>query len=274
MKILRTLEEATGCAGCVLVPTMGALHEGHGVLIRRASEIARGRLVVASVFVNPTQFNDPSDLAKYPRTLDTDAVLAERAGAGVVFAPSDASVYPEGREVRVPALPEVATAPGLEDAWRPGHFAGVCQVVARFFEMLRPSAALFGEKDWQQLQVVRAMASRDFPGLEIVPVETVREQDGLAMSSRNARLGGVERARASAVSRALCEACAEKSVSGAEGRMRGVLEDAGLEVEYCVVRDGLSLMPLGAGASDGRALIAARCGGVRLIDNAPWRARG
>lgn len=255
------------------MPTMGALHAGHASLIRRAARLAGGREVVVSVFVNPTQFNDPADLAVYPRTLEADAALAERSGASAVFAPAVGVVYPADERVDVPALPEVATRPGLEDAWRPGHFAGVCQVVARFFEMVRPSAAVFGEKDWQQLQTVRAMSARSFVGLEIVAGETVREGDGLAMSSRNARLSASDRASAGAVSRALCESCAAAGVEEAEARMRRVLEGAGLEVEYAVVRDGETLLELGSGVREGRALIAARCGGVRLIDNAAWRAR-
>ncbi len=274
MRVATTEAEALDCAGCVLAPTMGALHAGHAALIRQAVTIARGRNVVVSVFVNPTQFNDPSDLARYPRNLEADIELAREAGASCVFAPSEEVVYPRTGPVEIPELPEVATAPGLEDRWRPGHFAGVAQVVARLFTLLGPSIAMFGEKDWQQLQVVRALAAARFPGLEILPVKTVREASGLAMSSRNARLGAAERARAGAVSRALCEACAEGSAAMAEGRMHRVLEAAGLVVEYAVARDPASLRELGEGAREGRALIAARCGEIRLIDNAPWAAAG
>lgn len=274
MRVIATKEEASGCAGCVLVPTMGALHAGHGALIRSAKAGAQGRPVVVSVFVNPTQFNDPSDLAHYPRRLGADVALAREHGCDVVFAPPESEVYPEGSDVDVPALPAAARLPGLEDRWRPGHFEGVCQVVSRLFDLLQPSVAVFGEKDWQQLAVIRAMATELHPGVMIVAGATVREVDGLAMSSRNARLGAEDRPRAAAVSRALCEACGAGSVSEAEARMRRTLEQAGMEVEYAVVRDGESLEPLPSGAREGRALIAARCGGVRLIDNAAWRAAG
>lgn len=272
MRVLTTAEESLECAGCVLVPTMGALHAGHGRLIREAMALADGRDVVVSVFVNPTQFNDPTDLARYPRTFDADVTLARESGAQAVFAPAEGVVYPVGRTDRVPVLPDVATAPGLEDRWRPGHFAGVAQVVSRLFELLRPDMAVFGEKDWQQLQVIRAIAERDFGGVRIVGVETVREASGLAMSSRNAHLGGSDRDRAAVIARALCEACGESDVGAGEARMTRMLRDAGLEVEYAAIRESRTLLPWVAGSGEGRALIAARCGGVRLIDNAPWRA--
>ncbi len=147
---------------------MGALHAGHGALIRRSVQEAAVRGLpggcVVWVFVNPTQFNNPADLARYPRTLEADAVLCEAAGAAAIFAPSLDEVYPSGVSTAGPALPAVATTPGLEDAFRPGHFAGVCQVVKRLFEMCRPAAAVFGEKDWQQLAVVRAMVEQERRG--------------------------------------------------------------------------------------------------------------
>jgi len=266
-------------AGCVFVPTMGALHAGHGRLIEAA--VARrepGRAgVVVSVFVNPTQFNDPKDLERYPRTLDADLRLCEAAGASAVFAPTVEAVYPRDARLSPPtatALPGVATLPGLDDAHRRGHFAGVCQVVKRLFELVRPRAALFGEKDWQQLQVIAAMTRGDGLGVEIVPVPTVREKDGLAMSSRNMFLTREDRVRARSLSEALCAANGEGTVRAAEERMRSVLEAARVAVEYAVVRDAETLMPLGETAQAGRALIAARVGSVRLIDNAGWRAKG
>ncbi len=170
-----------------------------------------------------------------------------------------------------PALPDVADGPGLEDRFRPGHFAGVCQVVRRFFDLLRPSAALFGEKDWQQLQTIRAMTERDGLGVEIVGHATVREADGLAMSSRNRLLTSSERAAAGAIPAALCDACAEPTAERAEHAMRRRLEAAGLRVEYAAVRDCATLRDMGpAWTGPGRALIAARTPSVRLIDNAPW----
>lgn len=251
---------------------MGALHAGHGRLVEAAAARAQGREagVVVSVFVNPTQFNDAKDLERYPRTLETDIELCARMGAAAVFAPSVEAVYPPGGGAVSPPLPAVATRPGLEDAHRPGHFAGVCQVVKRLFELVRPSAAVFGEKDWQQLQVIRAMSRQERLGVEVVPVPTVREADGLAMSSRNVFLTKEDRARATSLNAALRKACEERIAATAESRMRGILHEAGMRVEYAVVRDSETLMPLETGQASGRALIAARVGDVRLIDNSPW----
>jgi len=259
---------------------MGALHAGHGRLIEAAAARREpggksgGAVVVVSVFVNPTQFNDPKDLERYPRTLDADLRLCEAAGASVVFAPTVDAVYPKGerRPPTASALPRVATLPGLDDAHRPGHFAGVCQVVKRLFELVRPRAALFGEKDWQQLRVIAAMTEQEGLKVEIVPVPTVREKDGLAMSSRNVFLTPEERIRARSLSEALSAANGAEAVARAEARMMHVLEAARVQVEYAVVRDAETLMPLGETAQAGRALIAARVGSVRLIDNAGWRA--
>ena len=306
MRIVHREAELRGLAGCVFVPTMGGLHAGHAALVQHAARIAversnrsedRSRAQagfgqgkggggkggggaggVVSVFVNPTQFDVRSDFERYPRTLADDASLVASAWGGVVggddddvvvFAPEVDEVYPPGVAVRMPALPGVAFLPGLEDRHRPGHFAGVCQVVRRLFEMVRPSVAVFGEKDWQQLQVVRAMTQAEGLDIEIVPSPTVREADGLAMSSRNRFLSVDERARASAVWRALeaGRGCADPVE--AEALMRRVLEDSGLAVEYAAVRNAATL---GAWTKDspGRALIAARLGSVRLIDNVEW----
>lgn len=253
---------------------MGALHAGHARLVERARDLParRGAPVIVSVFVNPTQFDDPADLARYPRTLEADVEVCRRAGADVVFAPRVESVYPHGASEPPGELPAVATEPGLEDAHRPGHFAGVCQVVRRLFDLVRPRVAVFGEKDWQQFQVIRAMTERERLGVEIVPVPTVREADGLAMSSRNVFLADSDRAAARSLSRALCEACAERVPRRAEDRMRAILSEAGAIVEYAAVRDARTLRPLPADARTGRALIAARVGSVRLIDNAEWRS--
>jgi len=255
----------------VFVPTMGALHAGHASLIRQAAGIARARggEVAVSIFVNPTQFNEAADYTRYPRTLDADAEVCTAAGADVVFAPEADEVYPPGRVIRVPDLPRVAKAPGLEDAKRPGHFAGVCQVVRRLFEMVRPTVAVFGEKDWQQLQVIRAMTEQEKLGIEIVPGATVREADGLAMSSRNRFLSETDRERALSISRVLRESARFKSRHEFEAWMVGEMQAAGLVVEYAVVRDGATLEEPGARAM--RALIAARVGSVRLIDNAGVR---
>ena len=253
----------------VLIPTMGALHAGHESLVRKGVELARGRgICMVWVFVNPTQFNDPADYARYPKTLQADVDLCTRAGAAAVFAPSAPDIYPPNQQIPVPSLPEQATRPGLEDAHRPGHFAGVCQVVLRFFDLIRPRCAVFGEKDWQQLQVVRAMTKRDRPEIEIVGMPTVREPDGLAMSSRNRFLAPGDRQKALAISRALVGAGRVKTPAEAEAAMRSTLRDAGVEPEYAVVRDAATLLAPATGAL--RALIAARLGAVRLIDNALW----
>jgi pantoate--beta-alanine ligase len=258
---------------------MGALHEGHASLIRRAVGLAQARGLsagcVVSIFVNPTQFNDAEDFSRYPRTLDADLRVCEQAGAGFVFAPDRHAVYPTGQEVAPPPLPDVAVTPGLEDAHRPGHFAGVCQVVHRLFSLLRPDAAVFGEKDWQQLQVVRAMTVQQRLGVDIVPAPTVRSPDGLALSSRNALLEDRERRRALSLSRALAAAAGCEDVVGAESAMRRVMVDAAVEVEYAAARDAETLGPVSGPSRSGllrpaRILVAGRVGHVRLIDNAVW----
>lgn len=266
------LSATLGDGARIFIPTMGALHEGHASLIRLGSQWARQHSwphVVVSIFVNPTQFNDPKDLERYPRTLEADVALCEAAGATAVFAPSVEEVYPAGTaESRVP-LPEVAFTPGLEDAYRPGHFDGVCQVVARLFEMVQPTAAVFGEKDWQQLQVVTAMVAHQGSPIRIIPGPTIREHDGLAMSSRNRFLPPEERARAVAISGALRAAQAHDVAVEAEAAMARVLLAAGASIDYAVVRDAATLLDVSPGRP-ARAIIAARLGGVRLLDNAPW----
>lgn len=303
MRIVRTAKELSDLgggerAGCVLVPTMGGLHEGHAALVRRAGQLAedwasrtpdhaRPRVVV-SVFVNPTQFDVRSDFERYPRDVNADAALCERAGADAVFAPEEGVVYPAGEDVPVPDLPDAAVDKGLEDAHRPGHFAGVCQVVRRLFALCRPVAAVFGEKDWQQLQVVRAMVAADRDPLirQIVVAqgETVREKDGLAMSSRNRFLDESGRRNAGALSQALCDAAGAATVGMAETLMRLRLEEAGARIDYATVRhaEALTPLPLDLHRSDltvpARAIVAARFGDgaagreVRLLDNAAWPA--
>lgn len=274
MRLIRTRAELDAylraAPHLVLVPTMGALHEGHACLVAAGADLADRRGLsggcVVSIFVNPTQFNDPGDLARYPRTLDADAQLCAAHGAACVFAPGVEVVYPPDDRPAVPPMPPQATTPGLEDRLRPGHFAGVCQVVLRLFDLLRPRAAIFGEKDWQQLQVLRAMTRAMTLPIDIVSGATVRQPDGLAMSSRNRFLNADERTRAVAVSRALRDACAAGTPALAEPAMTRTLTAAGLSPEYAVVRDADSLL---APAADRpmRALIAARLGSVRLIDN-------
>ncbi|MCE7974564.1 MAG: 4-phosphopantoate--beta-alanine ligase [Leptolyngbya sp. PLA1] len=256
---------------------MGALHAGHAALIRAGAALARERHLgagcIVTIFVNPTQFNDPADLERYPRSLEADAALCREAGAACVLAPAVHEVYPKPDFSPTPALPAVATSPGLEDARRPGHFAGVCQVVHRLFEITGPTCAMFGEKDWQQLQVVRALGlSWGGRRVEIVPVPTVREADGLAMSSRNAQLLPLARRAAGGLAAAFVEASRARNWEEAEATTARALARSGAEVEYAAVRDPLTLLPLPPGAREGRILWAVRLGGVRLIDNAPWRA--
>jgi pantoate--beta-alanine ligase len=265
---------------CGFVPTMGALHEGHGSLVSRAR--ADGRPVVVSIFVNPTQFGPREDYARYPRTLDSDCALLEPLGAAALFVPSVEAIYPRGLEAArdeaaAIALPEVATAPRLEDACRPTHFGGVALVVGRLFDLVRPAAAYFGEKDFQQLRLVQDMVEVDrgrFGELRIVPCPTIRERDGVAMSSRNRYLSAEERTAAIALSRAMQVAHSAQRVETAERLMRDTLESFGLEVEYAVVRDARTLLPVTGFERPTRALIAARLGSTRLIDNSPmtvWR---
>jgi len=265
---------------CGFVPTMGALHEGHGSLVTRAR--ADGRPVVVSIFVNPTQFGPREDYARYPRTLDSDCALLEPLGAAAVFVPSVEAIYPRGLEAArdeaaAIALPDVATAPRLEDACRPTHFGGVALVVGRLFDLVRPAAAYFGEKDFQQLRLVQDMVEAErgrFGELRIVPCPTIRERDGLAMSSRNRYLSAEERTAAIALSRAMQVAHSAQRVETAERLMRDTLESFGLEVEYAVVRDARTLLPVAGFERPTRALIAARLGSTRLIDNSPmtvWR---
>jgi pantoate--beta-alanine ligase len=272
MHVVHDPAELEAYAGGAFVPTMGALHEGHLALMRRAATLARPLIV--SIFVNPTQFGPGEDWECYPRTFESDLEAASGAGADVAFAPHVDTVYPPNGSVRVPPLPAVATEPKLEDAHRPTHFAGVCQVVARLFDLVRPSVAVFGEKDYQQLLVITDMVRREdarWGGLRIVSHPTVREPDGLALSSRNRYLADDERDRALGLSRALQAAraaAAGKGPAAVEQAMQEVLAAHALDVDYAVARDARTLMPITAWAGPARALIAARLGDVRLIDNA------
>ncbi|WP_448625620.1 pantoate--beta-alanine ligase [Geodermatophilus sp. URMC 64] len=250
----------------VLVPTMGALHEGHRTLVRAAGQ--RGGSVVVSVFVNPTQFGPGEDFDRYPRTWDTDLAALAEEGADVVFHPPVEEVYPPGSL-------GVTVQPGplggvLEGAVRPGHFAGVLTVVAKLFGLVRPDIAIFGEKDYQQLTLIRAMARELALGVEVVGVPTVREDDGMALSSRNRYLSAEERHTAAALSAAL-RAGADAGRQGAEAVLAAaheVLATApGLVLDYLELTDP-DLGPAPA-AGPARLLVAARAGSTRLIDNVP-----
>lgn len=275
MQLVERVEDLVPLHGCRLVPTMGALHEGHASLIRSAASVPDGRPVVATIFVNPTQFGPREDFSKYPRTLEADLRLAEAAGADAVFVPDAETIYPQGleaarSEAEAWPLPPIATEPRLEDAARPGHFGGVCQVVGRLFELCRPATAHFGQKDFQQLRVITEMVVRStgrWGSLRIAAEPTVRERDGLAMSSRNRYLSAERRDTALGVYRALQMAMSAQRPATAEALMRETLEQHGFEVDYAVVRDAHTLLPVTGLETPCRALIAARLPEVRLIDN-------
>ena len=252
-----------------LVPTMGALHAGHIALIAEARRLADH--VVASIFVNPTQFGANEDLSRYPRREAGDARMLEEAGAAILWAPDVATMYPDGAEIDVKAGPAAA---GLDGDARPGHFDGVATVVARLFEQVAPDLALFGEKDYQQLLVVRQMVSSQGLGIEIVGVPTQRDADGLALSSRNAYLSDDERRSARALPRALGEAAqaiiAGTPVAEAIERACERLAAAGFEkIDYVELRDAASLEPMDSLDRPARILAAAFFGNTRLIDNLP-----
>ncbi len=251
-----------------LVPTMGALHEGHLSLVRQARGCADS--VVVSIFVNPIQFNSRADFDKYPRDDRRDAELLEREGVHVLFLPSAEEVYPAGFQTQVHVAE--LTKP-LCGAHRPGHFAGVTTVVAKLFLAVKPHRAVFGAKDYQQLQVVKQMARDLNFDVEVLAGETVREADGLAMSSRNVRLSEVERTHARAIPRAIVRVA--RAAAAGEGdpavliaEFRDEVGSSGMRVEYAEIRDPHTLEEVSR--VEGRALVAVAVwvGDVRLIDNA------
>ena len=257
-----------------LVPTMGALHEGHLTLVREARK--RATHVAVSIFVNPRQFGANEDLDKYPRQLATDQALLEAEGVSLIWAPDADVMYPAGYATTVGVA---GISAGLCGAARPGHFDGVATVVCKLFNQVRPDLALFGEKDWQQLAVIRQMA-RDLDLLEpaagaIIGVPTVRQADGLALSSRNAYLSEADRAKAAALPRSMQAAIAAvhggQSFSAALTDLAAALISAGFSsVDYAEIRDAATLAPRNQpGRAPLRLLVAARIGGTRLIDNMP-----
>jgi pantoate--beta-alanine ligase len=271
---LETLRQAVaelreGGDTIALVPTMGALHAGHMALVEEARR--RAGHVVASIFVNPTQFGPNEDLSRYPRREAGDAQMLEAAGVDILWPPDVATMYPDGPEISVRAGP---LGNLLDGAARPGHFDGVATVVARLFEQVRPDVALFGEKDYQQLLVVRAMAAALALPVEIVGIPTQRDADGVALSSRNLYLDEEERRSARALPRALGEAAAAIQAGGEVAETlaaaRDKLAKAGFEpIDYVELRDAETLEPLAALDRPARLLAAARIGQTRLIDNLP-----
>lgn len=280
MKLIQTIQELRTELDALrkegktigLVPTMGALHAGHASLVKRA--VAENDVVVVSDFVNPTQFNDKNDLLKYPRTLDADCKLLEECGASFVFAPSVEEIYPE------PDTRQFSYAPldtVMEGKFRPGHFNGVCQIVSKLFLIVEPTRAYFGEKDFQQLAIIREMV-RKYPfNLEIVNCPIVREADGLALSSRNARLSDEQRIQALQISKTLF-ASVEYAQTHTLAETKAFVESAistaeGLRLEYFEIVDGNSLQTVCDWKDSSYIVgcITVFCGEVRLIDNIKYK---
>lgn len=255
-----------------LVPTMGALHAGHASLVKRS--VNENEVTVVSVFVNPTQFNDKNDLVKYPRTLDADCKLLEACGATYTFAPSVEEMYPE------PDTRQFSYAPldtVMEGAFRPGHFNGVCQIVSKLFEAVKPHRAYFGEKDFQQLAIIHEMVRQMQFDLEIVGCPIVREEDGLALSSRNARLSAEERENALKISQTLFKS-RTFAATHTVGETLKFVEDAiaavlGLRLEYFEIVDGNTLQKVDNWNQTSYVVgcITVFCGDVRLIDNIKYK---
>lgn len=280
MKVIHTIEDLQAGLSVLkaqgkkvgLVPTMGALHAGHASLVKRS--VNENDVTVVSVFVNPTQFNDKNDLVKYPRTLEADCKLLEDCGATLVFAPSVEEMYPE------PDTRQFGYAPldtVMEGAFRPGHFNGVCQIVSKLFDAVKPHRAYFGEKDFQQLAIIREMVRQMKFDLEIVGCPIVREEDGLALSSRNARLSSDERENALNISRTLFKSrtfAATHSMSETQKMVEDAIAAApGLRLEYFEIVDGNTLQKIGDWNETSYAVgcITVFCGEVRLIDNIKYK---
>ena len=257
-----------------LVPTMGALHAGHASLVERS--VKENDITVVSVFLNPTQFDNPADLKRYPRSLDADCRLLESIGADYVFAPTVGDMYPEP-DNRHFEFPPVTTV--MEGAYRPGHFNGVCQVVSRLFYIVRPDKAYFGEKDWQQIAVVKALVKYLGLGVEIVDCPIIREKDGLAMSSRNNLLSQDERALAPKSYAALNSSLEYAKKHTVEETMEKVVSDLnsneGLRVEYFSIVDGETLQEIKSWDDCQHVVgcITVYCGKtpIRLIDHIRYR---
>ncbi len=254
------------CIG--FVPTMGALHSGHISLVNKAS--IECDFIIVSIFVNPTQFNDITDLERYPRTLDADIELLNETACDIVFVPSVETMYPEpdNRKFNFGSLEAV-----MEGSSRPGHFNGVAQVVSKLFEMITPNKAFFGQKDFQQLAIIRLMAKQLKMPIEIISCPIIRENSGLAMSSRNKRLNNEQIVSASKIYSALCWARDNYKISTPQEIKIGTKEiinsENNLKVEYVEISDGYSLQPIEDWSQSQYIVmcVAVYCGDVRLIDN-------
>lgn len=280
MKIVHTIKELQATLDDLraqqksvgLVPTMGALHAGHASLVKRS--VAENDATVVSIFVNPTQFNDPTDLEKYPRTPEADCRLLESCGATMAFAPSVAEMYPEP-DTRTFSYAPLDTV--MEGAFRPGHFNGVCQIVSKLFYAVQPDRAYFGEKDFQQLAIIREMVKQLQLPLQIVGCPIVREEDGLALSSRNARLTPEQRKQALQISQTLFASrayAAEHTVSETCRMVEEAIAAApGLRLEYFELVDGRTMQTIANWDDTDYAVgcITVFCGEVRLIDNIKYK---
>ena len=271
MQVIHTIADLrtvlAGSTKTALVPTMGNLHEGHLALVREAA--LHGFPVVATIFVNRLQFLPHEDFDQYPRTLERDCQLLEQAGCDIVFAPSEAELYPEPQAFKV--VPPGDIADILEGEFRPGFFTGVCTVVAKLFHLVQPAVAVFGKKDYQQLMVIRRRVAQLALPLHIEAGETTRADDGLALSSRNGYLSEAERAEAVQLSRALADVkralqAGERDIAALEKRAMNTLSVRGWKPDYVVVRRQVDLQPP-QGDEPRVVLAAAKLGTTRLIDN-------
>lgn len=280
MKLVRTISDLQAELSALkaqgkkvgLVPTMGALHAGHASLVKRS--VDENDVTVVSVFVNPTQFNDKNDLVKYPRTLEADCKLLESAGASFVFAPEIEEMYPEPdtRQFSFAPLDEV-----MEGKFRPGHFNGVAQIVSKLFDAVKPHRAYFGEKDFQQLAIIREMVKQLHLDLEIVGCPIVREEDGLALSSRNMLLSAEERKIALKISQTLFKSRTFATDHSLKETIKfvedGIASEPGLRLEYFEVVDGNTLQTVQNWEDTDYIVgcITVFCGPVRLIDNIKYK---
>jgi len=269
-ELCKSLTNSTGIR-IGFVPTMGALHQGHLSLVMRSKR--ENEVTVVSIFVNPTQFNDSRDLEKYPRTLDADINLLSQVGCDIVFAPTVDEMYPE-KDTRIFNFGTLETV--MEGRHRPGHFNGVAQIVSKLFDAVQPHIAYFGEKDFQQLAIIREMVKQLNYTITIAGCPIVRESSGLALSSRNMLLSAEEHKKAPIIYQILSESCifvAQKQPHEIRNWVLNKFQNTGLDVEYFEIVDGYSLQPVSSWNESDYIVgcIAVFCGKIRLIDNIPFK---